>query len=66
MCVEKIAEIGRKTGANSFVGVFSYAGMPPAEAERNLTLFAKAVMPELKRLPAFGAPDAPMKVAAAE
>jgi len=30
------------------VGVFSYAGMPYGEAERNLRLFAKAVLPELK------------------
>ena len=56
MCVEKIADIGRKTGANSFVGVFSYAGMPPAEAERNLRLFASKVMPALKAMPVFAAP----------
>jgi hypothetical protein len=28
---------------------FSYAGMPYDEAERNLTLFAKRVLPELKK-----------------
>jgi hypothetical protein len=32
------------------VGVFSYAGMPAAEAERNMRLFAKDVMPALQRL----------------
>jgi alkanesulfonate monooxygenase SsuD/methylene tetrahydromethanopterin reductase-like flavin-dependent oxidoreductase (luciferase family) len=66
MCVEKIADVATKTGANSYVGVFSYAGMPPEEAERNMKLFAAKVMPELKRMPAFRAPDAPAKVAAAE
>jgi hypothetical protein len=32
--------------------VFSYAGMPYDEAERNVRLFAKRVMPELQRLDA--------------
>ena len=36
---------------DSFVGVFSYAGMPHEEAKRNMTLFAEKVMPELKNLP---------------
>ena len=51
MCYEKIVAISDKAGADSFVCVPSYAGMPWDEAERNLTLFAKSVMPELKKLP---------------
>jgi alkanesulfonate monooxygenase SsuD/methylene tetrahydromethanopterin reductase-like flavin-dependent oxidoreductase (luciferase family) len=50
-CYRKIVDIRNRVGADTFVGVFSYAGMPPAEAERNMTLFAKEVMPELKKLP---------------
>ena len=43
-------DIRRRVGNDHFVGVFSYAGMPPAEAERNMRLFAKEVMPPLQRL----------------
>jgi hypothetical protein len=32
------------------VGVFSYAGMPYQEAERNLRSFAEEVMPPLRKL----------------
>ena len=51
MCYEKIVTVSDKVGADSFVGVFSYAGMPAAEAERNMRLFADKVRPELQRLP---------------
>ncbi len=50
-CYEKIVDIRNRVGADSFVGVFSYAGMPHAEADRNMRLFAAEVMPELKKLP---------------
>ena len=43
-------DIRRRVGNDHFVGVFSYAGKPPAEAERNMRLFAKEVMPPLQRL----------------
>jgi len=48
-CFEKILDIQGRTGGEAFVGVFSYAGMPYEEAERSLRLFAREVMPELKR-----------------
>jgi len=32
------------------VGIFRYADMPFAEAERNLRTFATTVLPDLKRL----------------
>jgi alkanesulfonate monooxygenase SsuD/methylene tetrahydromethanopterin reductase-like flavin-dependent oxidoreductase (luciferase family) len=57
-CYERILDIHRRTGNSHFVGVFSYAGMPYDEAERNMRLFAKDVMPELKKL-AVMAPAAP-------
>jgi alkanesulfonate monooxygenase SsuD/methylene tetrahydromethanopterin reductase-like flavin-dependent oxidoreductase (luciferase family) len=50
-CIERILDIRARIGCESFVGVFSYAGMPYDEAERNMRLFARAVMPELQRLP---------------
>ncbi len=55
-CYEKILDVRRRVGNDHFVGVFSYAGMPYEEAERNLRLFAKEVMPELQKL---GPPPAP-------
>jgi alkanesulfonate monooxygenase SsuD/methylene tetrahydromethanopterin reductase-like flavin-dependent oxidoreductase (luciferase family) len=48
-CVEKILDIKGRVGSDSFVGVFSYAGMPYDLAEKNLRLFAEKVMPELKK-----------------
>jgi alkanesulfonate monooxygenase SsuD/methylene tetrahydromethanopterin reductase-like flavin-dependent oxidoreductase (luciferase family) len=49
-CFDKVKQIRALAGCDTFVGVFSYAGMPAKEAERNARLFAKEVMPELQRL----------------
>ena len=49
-CYDKILDVHRRVGNDHFVGVFSYAGMPAAEAERNMRLFAAEVMPALQRL----------------
>ena len=51
-CFEKIRDIREKLGAAGFLGIFSYAGMPEAEASRNQQLFAEKVMPRLKALEA--------------
>lgn len=48
---EKIMATRGMIGCDTFSGVFSYAGMPYAEAERNMRLFASEVMPELKKVP---------------
>jgi alkanesulfonate monooxygenase SsuD/methylene tetrahydromethanopterin reductase-like flavin-dependent oxidoreductase (luciferase family) len=56
-CRERIAEVRRRLGSDSFIGVFSYHGMPREEAERNMRLFAAEVMPALKDLPPVGAPE---------
>src|SRR5213594_2362282 len=68
-CYEKILDIHARTGNSHYVGVFSYAGMPYDEAERNLRLFAREVMPELqKRSPgaaavrAAASPERPVNV----
>jgi len=51
-CIEKILDIRTRMGCDTFVGVFSYAGMPWEEAERNVRLFAREVMPALQALDA--------------
>jgi alkanesulfonate monooxygenase SsuD/methylene tetrahydromethanopterin reductase-like flavin-dependent oxidoreductase (luciferase family) len=48
---EKIIAFGDLVGADSFLGVFRYGGMAPEEAERNMRMFARDVMPHLKALP---------------
>jgi alkanesulfonate monooxygenase SsuD/methylene tetrahydromethanopterin reductase-like flavin-dependent oxidoreductase (luciferase family) len=58
-CLEKIDVIRRRINADHFTGVFSYAGMPYDEAERNMRLFAAEVMPELKKLAPLSAGDRP-------
>jgi hypothetical protein len=49
-CYEKILDIHARTGNRHYVGVFSYAGMPYEAAEANMRLFAREVMPALKKL----------------
>jgi alkanesulfonate monooxygenase SsuD/methylene tetrahydromethanopterin reductase-like flavin-dependent oxidoreductase (luciferase family) len=49
-CYQKVLDIRERTLGESFVGVFSYGGMPFAEAERNLKAFAKEVAPELRKV----------------
>jgi alkanesulfonate monooxygenase SsuD/methylene tetrahydromethanopterin reductase-like flavin-dependent oxidoreductase (luciferase family) len=49
MCYEKIIDTQTRMGAEAFNAVFSYAGMPYEDAEANMRLFAKEVMPELKK-----------------
>jgi hypothetical protein len=51
VCLEKIRNIREQVGCEQFVGIFRYADMPFAEAERNLRTFATTVLPDLKKLP---------------
>jgi len=60
-CYERIVDVRGRVGNDTFVGAFSYAGMPREESERNMRLFAREVMPELKKLD-----DRPPLAAAAE
>ena len=48
-CHEKIMAIHQWTNNDSFVGVFSYAGMPFEDSDRSMRLFAEKVMPRLKQ-----------------
>ncbi len=47
---DKVQSFCDLVGADSFIGVFRYGGMPADEAERNLRLFAAEVKPRLQRL----------------
>ena len=47
---EKVRTFCDLVGGDGYVGVFRYGGMPPAEAEKSMRLFAKEVMPELKKI----------------
>jgi alkanesulfonate monooxygenase SsuD/methylene tetrahydromethanopterin reductase-like flavin-dependent oxidoreductase (luciferase family) len=58
-CHEKILDVRRRVGNDTFVGVFSYAGMPYEDAERNVRLFAREVLPALKSLGPAAAEVAP-------
>lgn len=56
-CVEKIEHIHQLSGNDTFIAVFSYAGMTHEEARRNQELFARRVMPAVKTMtPAQPAP----------
>jgi len=48
-CHDRILDFAGRLGAESFTGVFSYAGMPYEMAEKNLRLFASEVVPRLKQ-----------------
>lgn len=52
-CLEQIAEMQSLVGMNHLGVDVGYGGMPPAEAMRNLRLFASEVMPVLQKDPAF-------------
>ncbi len=65
--VEKVAYMKDVIDLNGIMFNFSYAGMPAAEAERNLKCFATKVMPELRKWKVespFTAEPAPLKMPA--
>lgn len=49
-CLDKILDIRSRVGCDTYVGVFSYAGMPHDDAEASMRLFAREVMPALKEI----------------
>ena len=53
-CYDKVMAIHDWTGNDAFIGVFSYAGMPPEDAEANMRLFSEKVMPRLKEFKPAG------------
>jgi alkanesulfonate monooxygenase SsuD/methylene tetrahydromethanopterin reductase-like flavin-dependent oxidoreductase (luciferase family) len=47
---ERMMDYREKTDCAGFIGVFSYGGMPHDLAKSNIRLFAKTVLPRLKRI----------------
>src|SRR5215831_3116270 len=58
-CIGQIAELRRLTGTDHLVTEFAFGGIPHAEAERNMRLFADRVLPVLQHDTAFATPPAP-------
>lgn len=50
-CRARIDDIQRRVDNAGFIAVFSYAGMSPDEAERNMRCFAASVLPGLRDAP---------------
>ena len=63
-CYQKILDVRDRVGNETFIGVFSYAGMPYGEAERSMRLFAREVLPALRKLGREARPAAQAAVAA--
>ena len=59
-CLQQIAELQRVTGTDHLVTEFSFGGIPHADAEKNMQLFASRVLPALQHDAAFAAPPAPV------
>ncbi len=51
-CYEKIMTTRGRIGSESYLAAFSFGGMPYAEVEKSMKLFAEKVMPRLKEVPA--------------
>ncbi len=51
MCYDKISEFTSRIGAGAYNGVFSFAGMPYETVEQSMRLFAREVMPQVRKLP---------------
>ena len=49
-CLEKLAYINDMMGADEFVAVFSYGGMPVEKAEKSMRLFAEKVLSKTQGL----------------
>lgn len=47
-CIEKLRSINDQMGADEFIAVFSYGGMPVQKAEASMRLFAKDVLPAVQ------------------
>ncbi|MBV8118718.1 MAG: LLM class flavin-dependent oxidoreductase, partial [Alphaproteobacteria bacterium] len=59
-CIQQIAELQGVTGTDHLVAEFSFGGIPHAEAEKNMRLFASRVLPVLREDTAFANPAAPI------
>jgi alkanesulfonate monooxygenase SsuD/methylene tetrahydromethanopterin reductase-like flavin-dependent oxidoreductase (luciferase family) len=58
-CIEQIAELQRVTGTDHVFTEFSFGGIPHADAEKNMRLFASRVLPVLQSDAAFATAPTP-------
>ena len=49
-CFERVMDVRARTGSEGFIAAFSYAGLPYADAEASMRLFAREVRPELAKV----------------
>lgn len=52
-CLQKIEELQQLTGLEHLVAEFAWGGLPHEQAEQNMRLFAREVLPVLQSDPAF-------------
>lgn len=52
-CLQRIEELQRLTGLEHLIAEFAWGGLPHEQAEQNMRLFAREVLPILKHDPAF-------------
>ncbi|MBV1904540.1 MAG: LLM class flavin-dependent oxidoreductase [Pseudomonadales bacterium] len=50
-CYDRIKNFTERTRAGAYNAVFSYAGLPYDEVEKSMRLFARDVLPEVRKLP---------------
>ena len=55
-CVQKLEELQSLTGLDHLITEFAFGGLPHAEAERGMRLFAEKVLPVLQQDPRFANP----------
>jgi alkanesulfonate monooxygenase SsuD/methylene tetrahydromethanopterin reductase-like flavin-dependent oxidoreductase (luciferase family) len=55
-CVQKLEELQSLTGLDHLITEFAFGGLPHAEAERGMRLFAETVLPVLQHDPRFAKP----------
>jgi alkanesulfonate monooxygenase SsuD/methylene tetrahydromethanopterin reductase-like flavin-dependent oxidoreductase (luciferase family) len=65
-CLDQIRELQRQTGLAHLIAEFAFGGLPHAEAEASMRLFAKSVLPILQKDPAFAPPAGPVREPAAK
>ena len=57
-CLQRIEELQRVTGLEHLIAEFAWGGLPHEQAEQNMRLFAREVMPVLQRDRHFARPAA--------
>ena len=61
-CIQQIAELRQLTGMDHLITEFSFGNLPHEEAEMNMRLFAREVVPVVQRDAAFNGPVTLKKV----